>query len=224
MKRINRENVKVKFENEKSRCLENLRLSKEDSAIFDKIFKKLDVIKNLSTGLNHGKFSIGLNHREDSPRFEEFHSEYVRNMDKYHKRPSDYLDYGVINEISKDSFVSEKVYNEKIKLVEFICKSLNCGKPQITFGSSFSSLSGKFDTKEYLKRDIIVHLGNLVSSFTISEVEDRIIFPKFVTGSFKIYLPPSADYSKIVYPEYIFGEIGEEKVEILINNNKFFSE
>jgi hypothetical protein len=95
---------------------------------------------------------------------------------------------------------------------------LNCKKGQVTFGASFSSFS-HFDGKEYLKRNIITHLGDLITNLKVNEIENGIVFPKFVTGDFKLYLPGSADFSKLVYPDFIFGEI-----ELLPANKKILLE
>jgi hypothetical protein len=202
MKKLNRLDIKEKIKKERKRCFKSMNLSNGKSGIFDEIMERLDVIKKM---------------RDELPRDEKCHI--FDTMVKYHKGPSSSLEFQILKEISHKAGISKEIYDEKIRLVKFICKSLNCKKGQVTFGASFSSFS-VFDTKEYMKRDIIVHLGDLTNSFTINEIGNRIIFPKYVTGDFKIYLPASIDYNKLFYPEYIFGE----DIEIMLTNKKFFSE
>ncbi len=64
-----------------------------------------------------------------------------------------------------------------------------------------------YDPKEYLVRDIQVHLGNLITNLSLKDMSKGIVFPKYVFGNFILYAPASADFSKITYPEYISGDV-----------------
>lgn len=99
----------------------------------------------------------------------------------------------------------KEICDEKLSLIEFVCNSLNCGKGQISTTHPYSMRT--YDPKEYLVRDIQVHLGNLITNLSLKDMSKGIVFPKYVFGNFILYAPASADFSKITYPEYISGDV-----------------
>lgn len=99
----------------------------------------------------------------------------------------------------------KEILDKKLSLLEFVCNSLNCKKGQISITNPLGDM--KYDPKEYLVRDIQVHLGNLVSHLTLNEINRGVVFPKYIFGDFELYIPISTDFSKITYPEYVSGDI-----------------
>lgn len=202
MEKMQKEQIKKKFQNENDRCFNNCKPLEDNIIkivnIIDKKLEKISIMRGELDDFNTSPTSHAFNK--------------IVASDKY---PSNSYEMDILKLGSVESSISKSIYDEKISLVEFICDSLNCKNGQVTFGNPLSPLS-RFDGKEYLKRNVIIHLGDLVTNLKKSEIENGVVFPKFVFGNFKLYLPISTDISKITYPEYISGEI-----MISPNNGKF---
>lgn len=123
----------------------------------------------------------------------------IINIDNSTKEEMEFLRNNGISEIEKEKAICD----EKLNFIEFICNSFNCNKEQITMSVPYSSRV--YYSEIDLTNNVQVHIGNFHFNFNSNEMVENIVFPRIILGDFNLFLSPTFDFTKVVYPEFIMG-------------------